>query len=303
MVAMFLKNPFSMMKYLFAAALILTAAACSVPADVPPTAAATDLPTVTPAPPTPTPEPLAASVNGEGFLLADYQAELSRYQNAPGSEGVSLEQASEKVLNYWLEQILLKQGAEQSGYTVTDEILQDRLDALIEKMGGMDAYSAWLTANGYTEDEFRLSLRYAAAAAWQRDQIANSVPETADQVHALQILVSDQDTADSIYQQLQTGAEFATLAAKYDPILGGDLGWFPRGTLYLPEIEEAAFKLQPGEYSPVIETDYGFHIVQVVERDAQHELAPDARLQLQQAAVADWIAQQREQGDIEVLVP
>ncbi len=44
--------------------------------------------------------------------------------------------------------------------------------------------------------------------------------------------------------QLQAGADFATLAYRYDPLTGGDLGWFPRGVLTQPAVEEAAFSLQ-----------------------------------------------------------
>ena len=64
--------------------------------------------------------------------------------------------------------------------------------------------------------------------------------------------------------------DFAVYAALYskDPSSakkGGELGFFERGTM-VPEFEAAAFTLKPGEISPVIETKFGFHILQLIER-------------------------------------
>ena len=78
----------------------------------------------------------------------------------------------------------------------------------------------------------------------------------------------------------------------------GELGWFPRG--YLPEsaIEQAAFALQAGQFSDVIQTQAGYHILFVVERDPAHPLSPDALLTLQERAIQDWLTQQRNASTI-----
>ena len=68
-------------------------------------------------------------------------------------------------------------------------------------------------------------------------------------------------------------------------------------------LEEAAFGLQAGEYSAVIETPAGFHILQVIERSPQQPLSPDARYILQERALQDWLAQRRSQSDIQVIPP
>lgn len=161
---------------------------------------------------------------------------------------------------------------------------------------------SWLQTNHYDETGFRQTLRRQLAAAWMRDKIVSGVPTTAAQVHARQILVSDRATADSIYQQLQAGTDFATLANQYDALTGGDLGWFPRGYLYVQAVEDAAFGLSAGQYSTVIESDYGFHIIQVIERNESQPLSADALHVLQEKAVQDWIDAHWASSTIEVLV-
>lgn len=78
------------------------------------------------------------------------------------------------------------------------------------------------------------------------------------------------EKAEQLLDSLKAGADFAELAAKYseDPgsaAQGGDLGFVKKGVFY-PEFEEAAFKLEPGELSGVIESPIGYHIIQLIER-------------------------------------
>jgi peptidyl-prolyl cis-trans isomerase C len=136
-----------------------------------------------------------------------------------------------------------------------------------------------------------------------RDKILSELPGTVEQVHARQILLYNLDEANEVYIQLGAGEDFATLSAQYDPVAKGDLGWFPKGYLLHPRLEEVAFSLQPGEYSQVVETEIGFHILQVIERDAQHPLIPDAQLVLQLQALQNWLETRRAQSDIQVLLP
>jgi peptidyl-prolyl cis-trans isomerase SurA len=75
---------------------------------------------------------------------------------------------------------------------------------------------------------------------------------------------------DELRKRLDAGENFADLAKKYsdDPGSGqngGDLGWQKRGT-FVPEFEATVYKLEKGQMSPVIETEFGFHIIQLTER-------------------------------------
>lgn len=261
--------------------------------------------TLVPATATPTPEPVALRVNGEVVLLADYQAELERLQAAARELNKTLtpEEERQLVLDALISQALLVQSAQKDGISVSDADVQAHLAELTAQMGGAEILAGWMAANGYTEASLNFSLKQAMLAAAARDAVIAQAPESGEQVHARQILLLDEKTANQVWQQLQSGADFATQAYIYDPLAGGDLGWFPRGYLTQPDVENAAFALQPGEYSPVIKTSFGYHIVMVMERESDRKLPADARRTLQRALLAQWLEQQRGQSTIEILVP
>jgi len=92
---------------------------------------------------------------------------------------------------------------------------------------------------------------------------ANATPAQTDSVKRL---------AESIRQQAAGGADFAELARRYSQDTskdqGGDLGYFGRGAM-VPPFEEAAFALQPGQISPVVTSQFGYHVIKVEDRRQQ----------------------------------
>jgi peptidyl-prolyl cis-trans isomerase C len=271
---------------------------------VSPSSAATHAPAVqtpTPSQPSPTPLALAAQVNAQGLTLVAYQAEVARFSAALGRPSTAEEDA--RVLDDLINQILLAQAAVEEGFTVTADMIDERIGTLVAELGGEQALAAWMSANGYVESDFRADLERAVAAAWMRDRITQAVPEQAEQIHARQILLATSDEATQVLNQLQNGADFASLAAEYDPLSEGDLGWFPRGYLLDSQLDEAVFGLQPGAISSVVQTAAGFHILQVIEIDPQHPLDPAARLALQKLALQSWLAEKRSQSNLQIFIP
>ncbi len=261
-------------------------------------------PTATAIPATATPEPAVAKVNGESLTVAEFQAQVAEYKSSQTALGKTLDNqaATKAVLEDLIAQMLLSQAARAAGYDLTDSAFQSRMAALATQLGGADKLSAWESGHGYTDATFRVALKRSMEAAWMRDKIITAVPKTADQVHVRQILLYNADDAQAVLAQLQGGADFDSLAAQYDSNTRGELGWFPKGYLLEPKIEEAAFSLQVGQYSSVIQTEAGFHIIKVLERDANHPLSPGAYLAMQELALKDWISQQRGEAAV-VLAP
>ena len=290
-----LKQFLAPIAFLFALAL----AACGLDLGLAPAPTLTPTPTLIPTP-TETPVPLAVSINGEGITAAEFEAELARYQQAQASLGntVSLETATQTVLNDMINSVVLAQGAAASGLVVDEAAVQSRIDSLSAQVGGTDALAAWESAYGYTNADFRSTLRRQIASAWMRDQIVASVSSTAEQVHVKQILLYNAGDAQQALGFLQAGWKFDDLAAQYDPVTKGELGWFPRGYLPAPAIEDAAFTLPPGQYSAIIQDETGYHILYVVEHDPARLLSPDALLTLQERAVQSWLTQRRNESTI-----
>jgi peptidyl-prolyl cis-trans isomerase C len=256
-------------------------------------------PTFTPLPPSPTPPPSVAIVNGEYITVTEFQAELERYKLAQTSLSLTFtdEDAKTAVLDELIAQFLLSKAARDSNFTLTDEELQSRINAL----GDAAALSAWQSARGYDDSSFRIALKRSIEAAWMRDKIIADTPTVVEQIHLRQILTYNEGDANYALQQLQGGTEFDTLAALYDPITLGELGWVPRGYLLDPKADDAVFALQAGGTSGIVQTDAGFHIFKALER-GDHPLTPDALLTVQQQALQDWVTTQRADSEI-VLTP
>jgi len=300
-----------------------TAAVPTPVAYVAPTSEAT--PTATPAGQTETggetggetgEEQLAARVSGVPILLQDYQKQVAEWEAAFSDQSTQLsdedrqamlEQGRRQVLDVMIEQTLIEQAAATEGLVVSDEELDAAIARDIQENGGREKFDAWLQANNWTYDDYRARQRSMMVSFMMFERVTRNVPTQAEQVHARHILVSDPAQADDILHQLQSGADFAQLARQYslDPSTkesGGDLGFFPRGTLVVPEVEDAAFALSVGQISSVISTPMGYHIVQVVERVQDKPLTEEAWQALKEATFRRWVSELWQQANIEILI-
>ncbi len=157
---------------------------------------------------------------------------------------------------------------------------------------------------GFTREDFLDLLEKSLYYEKWAEEISAQVLNTAEQVHARHILVETREEAEEVLARLEAGEEFAAVAAEVSQDEsnrdeGGDLGWFARGSM-VPEFEEAAFGLEPGEISDVVETSYGFHIIKVEERDENRPLSEGELQQMRQQAVQEWFAERRESEDVEI---
>jgi parvulin-like peptidyl-prolyl isomerase len=267
-------------------------------------AATVPAPTATGIPPSPTPErPLAARVNGEPIYQADYERELQRYKDSLEAQGIDpdsregqdkVEQARGWILNMMIEQVLTEQAARKAGVEVTEAQVDQYMEDMVAESGGEDAFRAKLEEWGETYEGARREVRAQLIGMQMTQRVVANVPESAEQVHARHILVDTEQEAKHIRSQLEAGADFAALAKahsldKSTRENGGDLGFFPRGILVSSEVEEAAFSLQPGQFSEVISSPLGFHIVQVVERDPNRAIGAQNLQLLREQAVQKWI--------------
>ena len=152
--------------------------------------------------------------------------------------------------------------------------------------------------------------RFKQPEAVRASHVLIAVPQQADEAakkaaHA---------KAENVLSQARSGADFAAIAKKESNDAsaqrGGDLGFFPKGQM-VPAFEAAAFALQPGQVSDVVETPFGFHVIKVTERRPATtvpfaEVAPRIeqflRQQKQQELTKAYVEGLKGKNKVEVLI-
>lgn len=199
---------------------------------------------------------------------------------------------------------LLVHKGEVDSTEVTDQEIEANVQYYLKQYERQyGSHEAIRQATGYTYDEmkdlFTKMMRERMLAERVRHELTNnvkitpyevqqfynkipadSVPEIPETIEVAEIVrkpqINDEERErvklelNKLRERILKGDRFTTLATLYseDPgssSKGGELGFFTRGDM-VGEFEAAAFALKPGEVSPVIETQFGFHIIQLIER-------------------------------------
>jgi peptidyl-prolyl cis-trans isomerase D len=135
-----------------------------------------------------------------------------------------------------------------------------------------------------------------------RDEIAKDIPQSEEQVWARHILVETEEEAKATYERLQAGEDFATVAQEASKDTGsgangGDLGWQPR-SFFVKEFSDAAFSQEIGEIGQPVQTEFGYHIIQVIARE-ELPLSAGQYEQKRETAFNDWLTAAEEAATIE----
>lgn len=259
------------------------------------------------------------------FLVQYFQQQLQRIQLEQANVPMA-------VLDSMIDDELIRQEAARRNITVTPEELQEEIEqqfgyqrnpptptptpitatltitvtptpteapmTLEEFQTNYNQYVIAVRKNaGMSEAAFRRLFESSIYRRKLEEALAAEVPTTAEQVHARHILVETEEEAQKVKERLQAGEDFAALAKELSKDTGsasegGDLGWFPRGVM-VTAFEEAAFALQPGEISDIVQTSFGYHIINLIERDPNRPLDEDFLAQKKASALDDWLEQQR----------
>ncbi|NIO67886.1 MAG: hypothetical protein GTN71_02180, partial [Anaerolineae bacterium] len=244
----------------------------------------------------PTPEqPLAARVNGQPILLADYEKQVAQFEAALSDQGLDLSgeegqaalaQIRRQVLEAMINQLLTEQAAAREGIAISDEEVEARIQVDIQDVGDESKFEQWLADTNLTREDYRAILRSELIYGAMFERVTATVPTSAEQVHVRYILLESEEEARNVLAQLQAGGDFTALAQEFSRDestreSGGDLGWFPQGLeLMPPEVEAAAFALEIGQTSGVIASQFGYYILQLLERDPDRPLSSEMRQSL-----------------------
>lgn len=244
---------------------------------------------------------IAAVVGNNIVLQSEIDMQYAQYlaQGNPEDEGIKCQ-----ILQQILAQKLLTQQAVIDSVTVTEDQVDSEVDrrlrVSIQRAGGQERLEQFLNRSVLQyKQEIRNDIREMLVAQKMQSKITenvsvtplevkrffeaipkDSLPYFNTEVEVGEIVVYPQltkaekeafhDKAEALRLRIKGGEDFSTLARLYsqDPgsaTEGGDLGFFDR-TVMTKEFTAMAFKLKPGELSPVFETEFGFHVLQVIER-------------------------------------
>jgi len=155
--------------------------------------------------------------------------------------------------------------------------------------------------SGMSQEEIRAVFEVQVLRAKLQEAVTADIGPIEEQVNVRQILVSTEEEAQDVLTALAEGESFAELARAISIDTasgrqGGELGWAGRGR-YVPEFEDAVFN---GEIGPIIgpvQSDYGYHIIQIRARE-DRELTDAELEQKRQTAFTDWLAERRAAAEI-----
>lgn len=249
------------------------------------------------------PETVVVTVNGKEIKQADINSEIAKmFPNAgqipPAQLAQMQAQMNERVLETLIVKQLLLEEAEKDNIEVTPDQINETVTKIKESLPAGTTLDEQLARAGMTEEDFRntlaedlrisnlmkekLELNKEPSDEDLKKYYEENAPmfERPESVKASHILVKfdpeDDDAKkaekkakiEAIRQKIVDGADFAE-TAKTDSDCpssrqGGDLGLFNRGQM-VPAFEDAAFSQEIGAVGPVIETQFGYHIVKVTD--------------------------------------
>ncbi|MBS3955988.1 MAG: peptidylprolyl isomerase [Clostridiales bacterium] len=282
-------------------------------------------------------EDIAARVNGEEITRAELDAQVERLRVQYGDmfEGENgdalLLDFQRSLLASMIDAILMRKAAEERGISVTDAEIDEQVEGI---KAGIEDFDAALTEANMTLEDLRDQLRDQLVAQKLIEEIAGSEGVTAEEIaayyeentdqfteaaatNAAHILfdAADKATAERVLAEIRAGGDFAALAKEHSKdgsgANGGDLGWADPNQ-YVPQFKDALGKLEEGEVSDLVESEFGWHIIKLLgTREASVQPLTEVTTLIEQMILQDrntevfqeFVAELRAAAEIEYVIP
>jgi len=199
--------------------------------------------------------PYLAKINNESIKIEDFKEVLARIHvyaqmQQKNKPGVLTEKSLEEALKNLIDHYLLAQEARRLNLDKDPHYLQN-----------VDAYKTYLATRAFWQDEFK-------KINITDEEIKKYFQERGTRWHVCQIFTKERSRAEKALKRLKNGEAFAKVAQDLSegPYVGkgGDLGFMRKGQM-VKKWETAAFSLKPGEFSDIVKTRMGFHIIKLKE--------------------------------------
>jgi len=292
------------------------------------------------------PEKIVVTINGETITQAAIDTEIeqklaSAAGRVPPEQLAQIEaKMKEQAVDFFITRTILNQKCAQDNIIADPQEVSKEIDKIKKNLPANITFEDALKANGTSleaiQKDISLKLKFDklfkknivklptptekdAKAFYEQNQKSFEVPESVEARHILIKSSKDEDEqvqtakklrAKELHKQLVNGADFAEIAAANSDCpsknKGGSLGTFQRGRM-VKEFEDAAFTQKKDEIGPVIETNFGYHIIQVQAHNAatqkSFEESKDQIIKFleqknQQKAVQDYIEKLKNKATI-----
>lgn len=274
---------------------------------------------------------VAATVNGEDVTIDEVRSrveavranpQFAEQMDAEEGGGEFTEQVQAEVVTGLVLSRVLAQGAEELGVDLTEEDIEEQRQRVIQQVGGEEAFNDLLEESNLTEEDVQAQLRDFALQEAVTDALVadeevdeEAVQEAYEQnygtARARHILVETEEEAQQVLQRLEAGEDFGELAREVstDPSAeqnAGDLGEFQRGQMDA-DFSAAVFAAEEGEIIGPVQTQFGFHVIEVLEVNEGpplEEVEDEIRDQLlsgdREQRFDEWLTEQAREAEITV---
>ena len=276
----------------------------------------------------------AAVVNGEAISQDRFDDEFDRVNQEFLKQGRSpnesqLQEIKRTVLETLINRELLYQESRKTGIQIKEETIQDQLNAVKKRFPNPEAFENALAQMNITENDIKSQIGRAMAIKELIDkQIVQKIviteqesrvfydthpeafkqPEQVRASHILAQVKPNTDTSEKteamekikiVQKKLGEGEDFAELAKAYSDgpskTKGGDLGFFKRGQMVKP-FEDAAFAMEPNQVSDIVETNFGYHLIKVIDKRSARNLPYDEVAQ----KINTYLTKEKEKKEINI---
>lgn len=283
---------------------------------------------------------IAATVDGTEITVAQLDAEMAKLK-LQNPEIFNVEQGGmdeatvrSSMLDELINQQLLTAKAQAEGIKVDDTEIQKQIDSLKAGYGGEEQFNAALKSAGFTLETLKENYRWqilssellnslvpetsvtdADVAKYYEDNKASMKVDAAKRASHILFDTKDKQSAKDVLAELKAGGDFEALAKQYSKdegsaTNGGDLGW-PTAP-YVSSFQKALDKLDKGEMSELVNSEYGWHIIRVTDvrkagvatlEDKKEEIRQTLLNEKRSAAYQTLLNDLRTAAKIEILDP
>jgi len=236
-------------------------------------------------------------------------------------------QYGSRVVDSLITNKVIELEAKKQNVTVSDDEIQEELEAFIESFGGEEYFNSSLESSGISLSDFKYDIKiFLLTKKLMEPTIEITEDELkeyfetnkesfdqAEQVKASHILVEDEETAKEVKKKLDEGGDFEELSNEYstDEVAkaeGGDLGWIESGDAnWDADFLEGAFALEKGQISEPVKSQFGYHIIKVTDKkEAKEATYEDVKDTVKEALLEEkisanyptWLTELKKEYDI-----